>query len=316
MSSRQPSIHQGPVTLSIAIVSYNTRTILLNCIHSIYETTGDLSLEIIVVDNGSRDGSPEAVQASFPGARVIANRDNRGFAKAVNQALAASSGRYFLLLNSDTIMGEGALARMVAHLDAHAETGGLGCLQKTAEGRRIRSAFAFPGLREHVLNIRFFRALAPGAVGKEASPGGDPRAPREVDWVNGACLMVRTDVLRTLGGLDERYFMYFEDVDLCLRLKRLGYRVTYLPEAQIVHLVGRSSEGNAHDLNLQWEYSRITFVETHFPLWRRVPMKAWIVAGGLLRILHLLVAPKVSGERSALIRNNLRTIRRAFANIP
>jgi GT2 family glycosyltransferase len=301
------------IDLSVAIVSFNTKRILLNCIQSVYTTTKSLCVEIIVVDNASQDGSAEAAREACPDAVVITNPDNRGFAKAVNQALAVSAGRYFLLLNSDTLMEDGALAKMVEYLDAHPEVGALGCRQRTAEGRILRSAFAFPGLREHVLNFGLFKALAPGSSGKYAHPWEDSRTPQDVDWINGACMVVRSEVLRGLGGLDERYFMYFEDVDLCLRIRRLGHRIIYLPEAQIVHFVGSSSEGKAHALNLEWEFSRIIFVETHFSLWRRLFMKGWILTGALVRILRLSVPAMTSPDRAARFRNSLRILRRVLA---
>ncbi len=307
--SRSP---HARLDLSISVVSYNTREILLGCLRSICSTSKDLTYEIIVVDNGSADGSVEAVRALFPEVLVIANPDNRGYAKAMNQALAVSAGRYFLLLNSDTLIREHAFERMVAYLDTQADIGALGCAQLTAEGQRLRSCFRYPTLREHVTNASLCKPLGVRHDSGRRDEWSDFDRPRDVEWVNGACLMVRTQVLDSIGGLDERFFMYFEDVDLCLRIREQGYRISYFPEAEIVHLVGRSSAGNVGYLNLEWELSRIAFVEKHFLVGRRFLMKTWIMAGAVIQILLLLVQPAAIPQRGMFIRNKWKSIKRVL----
>ncbi len=298
--------------LSISVVSYNTREILLDCLRSICSTSKDLTYEIIVVDNGSADGSAEAVRALFPEVLVIANEDNRGYAKAMNQALAVCVGRFFLLLNSDTLIREHMLERMVAYLDKQADIGALGCAHLTAEGKRIRSCFRYPTLREHVTNASLLKRLGVTHYSRRTDEGSDFDRPRDVEWANGACLMVRTQVLDAIGGLDERFFMYFEDVDLCLRIRQRGHRISYLPEAEIMHLVGRSSAEAAEHLQSEWELSRIAFVEKHFPTGHRFLMKTWIMVGAVIRILLLLVQPVATPNRGMLIRNKWRSIKRVL----
>ena len=130
--------------LSIAVVSYNTRDLLLDCLQSVRDRTADVDYELIVVDNASRDGSAEAVRAGFPDVTVLANAENVGFARACNQAASVSSGRYLLLLNSDTIMQKSALRTMVTCLDRHLDVGAVSCLQRNADGRVLQSCFPFP----------------------------------------------------------------------------------------------------------------------------------------------------------------------------
>lgn len=275
------------VDLTIAIVSYNTRELLLDCLRSVYDHTKEVRFEIIVVDNHSQDGTVAALRAQYPGVRVIANEDNRGFSKGVNQALAVSAGRYFLMLNSDTLVRPHALDRMAACLDRDPTIGAVGCQQWTGEGRLYQSCFPFPSLRDHLCHAALFRRWFPKVQAAIAAGRAiDCRRSQDVDWINGACLMVRRHLLEECGGLDEGFFMYFEDVDLCRAIRWRGYRIRHLAEAHIVHLVGGSSGRGRERLNVEWELSRIRYVEKRFPPVTRWVMKAWIAAGAIVRLLR------------------------------
>jgi GT2 family glycosyltransferase len=196
------------VDLSIAVISYNTRDLLLACLQSVQDRTTDVDYEVIVVDNASCDGSVDAVRARFPHVTVIASAENNGFAKACNQAAAVSSGRYLLLLNSDTVMQRHTLRTMVTCLDQHLDIGAVSCLQRDECGRLLRSCFPFPSLRDHVRYAETLPAIVKRLVG--TMPPTDFTQSQDVDWANGACLMVRKALFARLGGLDERFFMYFE----------------------------------------------------------------------------------------------------------
>lgn len=276
----------GSMDLSIAIVSYNTRTLILDCLRSVFESTLTTKFQVIVVDNDSKDATVEAIRTSYPRVHIIANHENRGFSKGVNQALAVSTGRYLLMLNSDTRMREQALDRMVGCLDGDPEIGAVGCKQWTGDGRLYQSCFPFPSIRDHLIHASFLRKWGPAwQEALAAREVIDCTRSQDVDWINGACLMVRTDLMRACGGLDEGYFMYFEDVDLCRVLHRRGYRVRHLADADVVHLIGRSGEGDRTRLNLVWEFSRIRYVERHFPPLKRFIMKMWIAFGALVRLI-------------------------------
>lgn len=275
------------IDLSIAIVSYNTRALLLDCLRSVFESTHTAGFEVIVVDNNSHDQTVEAVRAGYPSVRVIVNQENRGFSKGVNQALAVSSGRYLLMLNSDTRVQNQALDLMVACLDGEPKIGAVGCKQWTEDGQLYQSCFHFPSVRDHLRHAALFRQLAPTWQKTWAAKWTiDCTKSQDVDWINGACLMVRRDLLKSCGGLHEGYFMYFEDVDLCRTLHQRGYRIRHLADANIVHLIGRSGERDRTRLNLIWEFSRIRYVERHFPPLKRFIMKMWIAAGAMVRLLH------------------------------
>lgn len=299
------------VDLTIALISYNTRDLLLACLQSILETTKDLIYELVVVDNASADGSVEAVRSRFPDAVVLSNTHNNGYAKACNQALAICKGRHLLLLNSDTIISNQALATLVEYLDSHPDVGAVSCKQRTGEGHLNQTCFPFPSLRDHLFHATLFQRVASRMQAAAAAMQAvDCTLSQNVDWANGACLVVRTDLLRQLGGLDEGFFMYFEDADLCRRIHRQGYRVYHLAEAEIVHLVGRSSGRAVDRLNLEWELSRIRYIEKHFSPGKRVAMKLWIAAGIAFRLLRLLGGQSTSSQQRQLMQNHLTSFKR------
>lgn len=310
MSTSLHTVANSSVDLSIAIVSYNTKEILLDCLNSVQAHTTAITFEVIVIDNDSRDGTVAVLQEVYTDMRVIANPDNRGFAKAVNQALAVSHGRHVLLLNSDTIVRGQALATMVAYLDDHPDVGAVSCKQWTGDGHLNQTCFPFPSIRDHLFYSALFKRIAPTMQAAAAATHAvDCTQSQDVDWANGACLMVRRSLLQQLGGLDEEFFMYFEDVDLCRRLRQQGYRVRHVAEAEIVHFIGRSSGRDRERLQLVWEFSRIRYIEKHFsPLKRRL-MKGWIAAGTGWRLVQSMwCAP--AAQRRRRIQSCLTTIRR------
>lgn len=298
------------IDLSIAIVSYNTKEVLLDCLRSVHAHTTAITFEVIVVDNDSKDGTVAALQDVYPAMRIVANTDNRGFAKAVNQALAVSRGRHMLLLNSDTIVRDQALATMVAYLDDHPDVGAVSCKQWTGDGHLNQTCFPFPSIRDHLFYSALFQRIAPTMQAAAAATHEvDCTQSQDVDWANGACLMIRRSLLRQVGGLDEEFFMYFEDVDLCRRLRQKGYRVRHVAEAAIVHFIGRSSGRDRERLQLVWEFSRIHYIEKHFSPVKRWLMKGWIAGGiGWRLVQSMWWMP--TAQRRRRIQSCLTTIRR------
>jgi len=220
--------------LSVIVVSWNTRDDLLRCLASIERETREAALEVVVVDNASTDGTLDAVARAHPAVERVGLDRNIGFAGGNNRGLDRARGRHVLLLNPDTEIVEGGLDRLVRWLDAHPDVACVGCRLEDAEGRVERSIGWFP------TPVTFLRR----ALGGDPDP--DPAAiaaPLDVDWVTGAFLALRGDLVRDGLRLDPGYPLYFEDVDLCRQIRERGGRVVFVPERWALHLRGRAPLG-------------------------------------------------------------------------
>lgn len=241
--------------VSILIVNWNGRDLLSACVKSVYETVRHLVYEVIVVDNASTDGSSDMVREQFPAVQLVQNDQNLGFACANNQAIRASQGRYVLLLNSDTIVRQGALEAMVHFADRHPKAGVVGCKLLNADGSLQPSWAQFPTLWSEVTGRNFRR--------RYRTPEIDGEAAYLVDWVGGACLLARREAVDRVGLLDEDFWMYSEETDWCFRFVREGWLVYYLPEASIVHLGGGSSRKASERTLIQLYESKLRFFFKH-----------------------------------------------------
>ena len=226
--------------LSIAIVSWNTRDLLDQCLKSIFETTMGIDFEVIVVDNASSDNSMEMVRRKYPQVTVIENKDNVGFPKANNQAFQVSTGRYFLLLNPDTICHDRSLTGLTEFLDDHQKAGAVGPLVLNSDKTMQYSWAKFPTVWNELLgrlDRRIDNADYPQTVSAARYMG-----PFKVDWVGGCCLMIRREAVEQIGLMDESFFMYCEETDWCYRLHKAGWQVCVNPDYEIIHLGGQSSK--------------------------------------------------------------------------
>lgn len=234
--------------LSVIVVSWNTRELLAACLAGVARAAASLPHEVIVIDNASGDGSADLVEARFPQVRLVRNPDNRGFGRACNQGLTLARGRCVMFLNPDAEPCEGALQALVAFLEEHPDAGAAGPLLLTGEGEPGLTYGHFPSLatallpllRPAAMLLRSRVALHALGVVPPALPPGAP--PREVDYLSGAALTTRRDVLDRVGGFDERFFLYFEETDLCRRIREAGYRVVLVPAARVFHREGGSRE--------------------------------------------------------------------------
>jgi N-acetylglucosaminyl-diphospho-decaprenol L-rhamnosyltransferase len=225
--------------LTVVVISFNTRSMLATCLTLISAQVSDIDHEIVVVDNGSDDGSPEMVARDFPHLILIRNSENRGFAAAVNQAIRASVGRCVLLLNSDATLIEGAAHTMLSHLETHPKVGAVGGMLLNPDGSFQASYADFPTLLSETLLLSgLSRWLLPPSFPSYSACQSHER--RSVDWICGAVLMLRRAAIEDVGLLDEQFFMYAEEVDWCRRAARAGWSTVYLPEARATHLVGGS----------------------------------------------------------------------------
>jgi GT2 family glycosyltransferase len=234
--------HQTP-DLSIIIVTWNTRELLAACLQALPAAVGELRVETWVVDNASSDGTVAMVRERFPEVRVIANEGNRGWAGGNNQALKQSRGRHLLLLNADTEPRPGSLATLVRFLDEHPDVGACGPMLLFRDGRVQGNGRRFPTFWKEFLDITGLRHLALGAYIRRFGWGREDFTKlAEVDEVTGSCLVARHEVVEQIGLLDEQFFMYYDEVDWCYRMKAAGWRVFYVPEAQVVHHVAASAK--------------------------------------------------------------------------
>jgi N-acetylglucosaminyl-diphospho-decaprenol L-rhamnosyltransferase len=264
------------VDLTIVIVSWNTRDLLRRCLQSIVARAqsdleegawriGDQRIEIMVVDNASTDGSPEMVCAEYPRVHLAVNERNLGFTAANNQGLAVSQGRYLLLLNPDTEVVGDALATMLRFMESHPQVGGLGPQLLYSDGSQQPSRRRFPTLATAMVEStvvqewwtdnqilqRYYMADTPDD------------AIQDVDWVVGACLLVRRRAYEQVGGLDEGYFMYSEELDWCRRIKEAGWEIVYLPTATIIHHEGKSSEQVVTARHIHFQTSKVRYFRKH-----------------------------------------------------
>lgn len=261
--------------LAIVIVSYNTRSDLENCLQSLHDHPPHASHEIVVVDNASRDGSVEAVRSRWPGVSVIALTSNVGFASANNAGIRRTESELVLLLNSDTIVPEGAIDRLIAALHELPGASVVGPKIVDDAGHlelsygRMMTPLA--ELRQKLL-VRYASPLTLSWMTAET---------RQVDWVTAACMLVRRRDAEAAGLLDERYFMYCEDVDFCAAVRANGGNVYFTPLAQVVHLRGRSWRANPAATAESYRRSQLAFYRKHHPLW--VPLlKVYLALRGKL----------------------------------
>lgn len=274
--------------VSILIVNYNTSELLINCIKSIYKQTSFIEFEIIVVDNHSSDDSVSKVRKDFPNVKVIENNQNIGFAKANNQAINESTGEVILLLNSDTIVLDGAIEKSFRFFKDHPDAGVVGCKLMNPDRSLQPSCRSFPSLLNYLSESFFLYKLFPKSqiFGRPFMTFLDYKNIVKVDVVTGAFMMIKRDVLDHVGLLDDGFFMYSEETDFCYRVRKNGWQIYYYPGAQIIHIRGGTSEQLAAQMFLELHKSQIRFCFKHHPGWYAHIEKVMIFTGVLLRYLH------------------------------
>jgi hypothetical protein len=279
------------VDLSVIILNWNTRGDLQRCLDSIGEHPPTHSVEIIVADNASEDDSVAMVQQRYPDVRIVANERNLGFGAGNNRAIPHTRGRYVLFLNSDTIVTEGAFDKLIDYADSRPEAAIFGPKLLNRDGSLQYSCRSFPNL-----GTGFFRNTPLGRLfprnrfsSDYLLSNWDHDSPRDVDWVSGSALMIRRTVLVELGGFDEGFFMYCEDVDLCYRTHELGYRVAYCPHAVIYHIIGRSSDLVPTRMTYEFHRSMYRFYCKHYRSSTPLYVRPMIIPGLALRAAGRLV---------------------------
>jgi GT2 family glycosyltransferase len=245
------------MNVSILIVNWNTRAMLAQCLRSIQQWPPKGACEVIVVDNASSDGSPHMVSNQFPAVRLVENEKNVGFAAASNQAIRRAKGRYLVLLNSDTEVRPGALDTLVQFMDAHPRAGAAGAHLLNPDGSLQPSCHPMLTPDREFWRLLFLDRLWRRAT--YAMHKWDPIIPRQVEVIKGACLLLRREALDQVGLLDDSYFMYTEEVDLCYRLHQAGWELWWVPQAEVIHHKAQSTRQAAEDMYIQLYRSKVRF---------------------------------------------------------
>lgn len=297
--------------VSIIIVNWNTRDILQDCLQSVYEQAGDVTFEAILIDNASTDGSVEMVKDKFPEVAIIENSENRGFAAANNQGFAVAKGRYVLLLNSDTIVLDNAVAKTVVFADAHPRAAVVGCRVLNRDGSLQPTCCMFPSILNMLLSTSYLYKLFPKSkfFGRQHMTWWGRDDVRKVDVATGCFMLVRQEAIEQVGVMDEQFFMYGEDTDWCYRFKKAGWRILFTSSAEIIHIRGASSKQRKPEMKLQLRGSKLLFWKKHRSRFM------YIIACLLVAVFFLLRVPYWLGM-AVITRNDRNSqLRTAWAYI-
>ena len=256
---------QNDIDVSIIVVNYNTCTYTLQCLESVFKQTSNINFEVIVVDNASADGLVELVKSEFPQVTLIENSQNRGFAAANNQAIKVAKGRYILLLNSDTVILDNAIAKVVDFADANPDAAVVGCRVLNPDLTLQPTCFMFPSILNLFLSSSYLYKLFPQSkfFGRQHMMWWKRNDTREVDVVWGCFMLVRQQAIQKVGLMDERFFMYAEETDWCYRFKQARRKILFTSDAEIVHSGGQSTKQMASEMTLQLRGGTLQFMHKH-----------------------------------------------------
>lgn len=242
--------------LSVILVNYNDKTHLQGCLSSLVENGRGFAFEIIIVDNNSGDGSPEFIEKNFPAVNLIRNQENVGFSRANNQAIRISRGEFILFLNTDTLLSPNVLKLLLEEMKANPQIGALGpalfrdrTRYQVSFGKKV--SFFSEILQKCFLN-HYYRLLLKIVQKK-----------REVGWLSAACLLVRRSALEEAGFFDEKFFLYFEDIDLCLKMRERGWKLIFFPRAKVFHEGGVSTLSFKLSSRLEYRRSQLYYYRKH-----------------------------------------------------
>ena len=292
-----PEPSPGEIELSVVIVNYRSRQVLIECLASLDVDTGGIRRETFVVDNDPSDGTLDVLTKTFPRIRGMANPENVGFARAVNQGIAATTGDYVLLLNPDCFVERGTVGALMGYLRTHPRTAIVGPRLVGREGKLQYSARSFPDHFTFLFNrYSLLTRLFPSNPfsRRYLLSDWDHASVRAVDWVSGACMMVRRAAIAEVGPMDEAYFMFNEDVDWCRRMKQAGWEVVFVPEGVVRHDIGASRRKVATKVIVERHRGMIHYFHKHHPTH---PVVAFIAdtairARGLMMLLLNALRPR------------------------
>lgn len=291
----------GTVDVSVVIVSWNTRDLTRACLASVFKETAGIGFEVILVDNASADDTVAMVRAEFPQVRLIANPDNRGFVAANNQAFGIARGRYVLLLNSDTLVLDGAIQKTARYADSRPRGAVFGCRVHYGDMSLQRTCFMWPSLANIALQASFLYKIFPRSrfFGREYMTWWDYDEPRQVQTVCGCFSMVRKAAIDEVGPMDPVYFFYGDDPDWCYRFTKAGWEIHFFPGARIIHYGGQSSVQMKRAFRLQLSGSQLIFFRLHRSRAAFAAARLLIALFFLVRLPFWLAKAAVDRERRA-----------------
>ena len=278
---------KSPIKLSIVVINWNTRVLLHHCLSSIKNNPPSCSFEILVIDNASDDESVIMLADEFPDARVIHNNQNIGFAAGNNQAIKKSNGNILLFLNPDTVVLGDAIDKLLCFIEENPNAGVVGPQLLNPDHTIQPSSQVFPSLLSTFVDATLLFRLKPlKGIGERF----DLRywshdEIRSVDWITGACMLIRREVIKQVGGMDESYFMYSEETDWCFRIRKAGWDIVFYPEAKIIHIGGASASQRIDRMKSTWIRSYIFFYYKHYGVLQASIARFIMTCGYLWRLL-------------------------------
>jgi len=314
--SKPENSNKGTNLVTVVIVNWNTVTLLRACLTSTMQACRRLGepFEIIVVDNASTDGSEGMVAREFPSVKVIGNDFNAGFATANNQAIQESRSRYVMLLNPDTEVDRSGVKTLIAFLEEHPAAGVAGPLIVGQDGRIQVSCRPLPTLFTEVWRLLHLDRLH--CVARYHTSDWDVNQPRQVETLEGSCMLIRRDVIDEVGFLDERFFMYSEEIDLCRRILEHNWQLYWVPQAKIMHYGGQSSRQAQQKMFLELYRSKVEYFRKHLGWWGGVAYKAVLVLASVPRVVILpVLLPWKRSSRKELL-SIARNYRSLLASLP
>lgn len=280
------------VDLTIIIVNYNSMAYLKKCLNSIINSQYKVNVDIFVSDNNSKDGSIDMVKNEFPQVFLIENKNNLGYSGAANRAIRQSSGRYILILNNDIEVLDNPLDLMVERINRDSDIGLLGCMLLNSD-KTLQQSFGYfnLGFLSEAIQKIFFNRYKRGnrLVGRYLYK--IHKKFREVDWISGACIMARRDAMDDVGLMDENYFMFFEEIDLCNKVRKKGWKICYTPDAKMIHHGGKSSSAEFDRIMIEYRKSQLYFYKKHYGVSYMKILKLYLI----LKISFLYIKNTIKG---------------------
>jgi len=299
--------------VSIIIVNWNTKGILRNCLQSIYEQTDGIDFEVIVVDNASTDGSPNMVRIDFPKVLIIENSENRGFAAGVNRGIVLAKGRYALVLNSDTIICDNAIEKTVRYAHKHPEAAVVGCQVCENSGIIRMTCFDFPSVFSIFCKLfglaKIFKRNR--LLGREQMLWWDRKSERQVHVVSGMFMLVRREAADEVGGMDEDYFLFYEETDWCYRFAEAGWKMLFWPGAKVFHIHGGGQSRKKDSLRsfIQFRKSLLIYFKKHHSSLQGFIVRILLIIDAVVRCIiwaALMILKKLLGKDASTESANMK----------